>query len=268
MIRLLVSDLDGTLLDHSKKVSARELEALREMKEQGVELCLASGRMHLEIKQVMEEIGIAAHSVSQNGAYIHHKEGHHLHVKKFESELASKVYDIVKPYDLVQLICSGEGNYITHLTPSSDRIQARMFETFIIRDDMATALRSDLSTCKFSLFGELPILLQLKQALELSFGDQLTIYLADHDCLDIMPMNVSKGSSLLALLETIGLQPEEIACVGDSFNDVSMFQITPHSFAMQSAHPDVKRFAAHEVLSVSDAIRRVQALNAGMREQP
>ncbi|OCT14629.1 hypothetical protein A8709_24925 [Paenibacillus pectinilyticus] len=261
MIKLIVSDLDGTLLDHHKKVTQREIDTLQQVKESGITLCLASGRMNLEMQRVLQEIDHQAHSVSQNGAFIHLVDGTLLQSKLFEPSLATRVYQLFKDADVVQFICSGDANYIERLSPAADAIQVRMFEPFIVQNDMEQALQEAFPVCKFSLFGSLDILLGLKALLEKELGDQLDIYLSDKDCLDIMPHQVSKGSSLLTLLTHLGLKPEEIACVGDSFNDVSMFRITPHSFAMNSAHPDVKKHASFQVNSVSEVIAHVLAHN-------
>jgi Cof subfamily protein (haloacid dehalogenase superfamily) len=263
MIKLLVSDLDGTLLDHIKKVALRDREALTEAAGQGLAICLASGRMHSEITQVMNEIGIEAYSVSQNGAFIHLKDGRLLLSKSFAPELAVEIFEIAKPYDLVKFICNADGNHITHLSEASDRIQARMFEPIIVYPMAEEALTRDLPAAKFSFFGEMEVLQQVRKELNNHIGDQLTMYVSDHDCLDVMPLHVSKGDSLPLLLESIGLQADEIACIGDSFNDVSMFGITPHSFAMAGAHPDVKKAANYQVHSVAEALARIKAYNNG-----
>jgi Cof subfamily protein (haloacid dehalogenase superfamily) len=267
MIKLLVSDLDGTLLDHSKKVASRDREALTEAAGQGLELCLASGRMHSEITRVMDEIGFAAHSVSQNGAFIHLKDGSLLQSKSFVPELAAEIFGISKPYDLVKLICNAEGNHITHPTEASNRIQARMFEPFIVYPQAEEALMRQLRAAKFSFFGEMELLQQVRQELNNRIGDQLTMYVSDHDCLDIMPLHVSKGDSLPLLLEAINLQADEIACIGDSFNDISMFGITPHSFAMAGAHADVKKAANYQVRSVAEALNWIKAYNNGQSSE-
>ena len=261
MIKLIVSDLDGTLLDHHKKVTERELDALRQVKEAGITLCLASGRMNLEMQQVLQDMDHQAHSVSQNGAFIHMMDGTLLQAKLFEPSIAYQVYQLIKAYDVVKLICSGNANYIESLSPASDAIQARMFEPFIVNGEIKQSMKDAFPTCKFSLFGHVDNLLEIKTLLEKELQDQLDIYISDKDCLDIMPHQVSKGSSLLTLIAHLGLKPEEIACFGDSFNDVSMFGITPHSFAMHTAHSDVKKHAAYTVNSVSDAIAHVFAYN-------
>lgn len=261
MIKLIVSDLDGTLLDHSKKVNSREIAALMRAKEAGIRLCLASGRMNIEMQQVLQEMGHKAYSVSQNGAFIHLEDGTFLQSKLFHPVLADQVYQFLKDFDLVKLVCSGEANYITHLSPASDDIQSRTFQPFIVKEDVEQSLKGALPVCKFSMFGNIEILLELKALMEEKLGDQLELFISDKDCLDIMPLDVSKGSSLLILIEKLGLQPEEIACFGDSFNDVSMFKITPHSFAMKGAHPEVKQNAVYQVDSVAEAIGHVFAYN-------
>jgi Cof subfamily protein (haloacid dehalogenase superfamily) len=263
MIKLLVSDLDGTLLDHSKKVSSVDREALTRAAGQGMELCLASGRMHSEMTQVMDEIGFTAHSVSQNGAFIHLKDGSLLLSKSFAPELAAEIFSISKPYDLVKLICNADGNHITRLTEASDRIQARMFEPFIVYPQAEEALTRELPAAKFSFFGDMELLQQVRQELNNRIGSQITMYVSDHDCLDIMPLHVSKGDSLPLLLESIGLKADEIACIGDSFNDISMLGITPHSFAMAGAHADVKKAANYQAHSVAEALARIMAYNEG-----
>jgi len=261
MIRLFVTDLDGTLLDHGKKVSPREREALQRMKDAGLELCIASGRMHSEMVQVMDEIGFAAYSVSQNGAFMHDKNGELLHMQRFPAELAYELYQIARGYELVKLICSGDMNCLTERSAASDAIQARMFKPFVVRPDAAEALRHDLPACKFSFFGPMELLGHLRQAYEAHFGDRITMYYADHDCLDVMPLGVSKGDALRQLIDRLGLTPHEIACIGDSFNDVSMLELTPHSFAMTWAHMDVKKAAAREEESVAAALAHVHELN-------
>ncbi|UJF32141.1 HAD family hydrolase [Paenibacillus hexagrammi] len=259
MIKMIVSDLDGTLLDHSKKVSRREIDALKRIQAAGIELCLASGRMHVEMQQVMQEIDFEAHSVSQNGAFVHVKDGTRLFTHFFSPELAYEVYQVVKEFDMVKLICTGDANYTVTMDSATAEIQARMFQPFIVKEDVGAALQSDMRSCKFSFFGKVEVLMQVKEALQQKFGEQLDIYMADHDCLDVMPQNVSKGSSLLVLLEHLGLRPEEVACVGDSFNDVSMFGITPNSYAMKTAHRDVQLASAYQVHSVAEAIEHAFA---------
>ena len=56
------------------------------------------------------------------------------------------------------------------------------------------------------------------------------------------------------------MKQNEVACIGDSFNDISMFEVTPHSFTLHHAHPYVKEKANHIVRSVEEAIMKLPLL--------
>ncbi len=254
MIKLFVSDLDGTLLNHNKRVNDRELEALRFLKQNNISLALASGRMLSEMTKITGEIHHESWYISQNGAFIHTANETLLKSHFFRSELVAQVYQYTATNDLVKVICSGNTNFISHRNKASDHIQSRMFEPFQILENVKQTLLHFLPVCKLSYFGEMQELLAVKQSLEQQFGNQLTQFISDIDCLDIMPKGISKGSALLFLFEHLGLCPREVACIGDSFNDISMFEVIPHSYAMNHAHSDVKKSACNITDSVADAI--------------
>lgn len=265
MIKLWVSDLDGTLLDHRKQVSQRESEALTWAKSQGVQLVLASGRMLCEMTQVMSAIGHPTIFISQNGALTHLANEQLLTSHYFEPRLVSQVYARTASASIVRLICSGDVNYISHLTSASDLIQQRMFQPFQVLEDAECAITHSQPVCKLSYFGDMNELLLIQDQLDTQFPQQLTQFVSDIDCLDIMPYGVSKGSALRHLLNHLHIEPHEVACIGDSFNDISMFDVTPHSFAMHHAHPDVKKTATYVVDSVADAIYQLGSRDGLMK---
>ncbi len=76
-----------------------------------------------------------------------------------------------------------------------------------------------------------------------------------------MPLSVSKGDALKRLIKELGIAPEEIACIGDSFNDLSMFALTPHSFAMSASREEILSRASKVVHSVAEAIDLIIAYN-------
>jgi Cof subfamily protein (haloacid dehalogenase superfamily) len=254
MIKLWVSDLDGTLLDHHKQVSIREQAALRWLEAHDISYVLASGRMRTEMIHVMSGMNALPVCISQNGAFIHLANQQLYKSHFFDPSLVRQVYASTESPTIVRLLCSGEANYIRELTPASDLIQARMFEPFRIVADRDTAVMQSLPVCKLSYFGDMEELLLIKHKLDQNFSSQVTQFVSDKDCLDIMPFGVSKGSALLDLLDLLAISPDEVACIGDSFNDISMFEVTPHSFAMIHSHDDVKKTATYVVQSVAEAI--------------
>lgn len=253
-MKLFVTDLDGTLLDSGKKVTPRDRAALQLAASEGIEICLASGRMDQELQYVMEEIDGIYHRISQNGAFVYTKEGKLLQSTTFDAEVAKQLFLLAWEYRFVSLVCIDQSIYIPEKTAESRLVEDRMFAPFIEQPDILDRLADDFSPCKLSFFGDLEKLKQLQQEVENLFPNAMESFISDKDCLDLMPPGTSKGAGLGVLVREIGVKPSEVACVGDAFNDLSMFEFTPHSFAMAHSPAEIRHNAKFAVHSVADAL--------------
>ncbi|MFC0212729.1 Cof-type HAD-IIB family hydrolase [Paenibacillus chartarius] len=263
MIKLIVSDLDGTLLAHDKQVHERERTALLQASAAGVELCLASGRLHIEMEHVGQSIGLTPYIVSINGAYVFGPGGKPLYATGFDRELASEVYALGAGFQVGMLACTGELNVTPEANEIVERVNPRLQRPATLMPELPETLRGGgISLCKFSYFGEMAELKRLQAYAETKLGGRVTTYITDVDCLDIMPHGVTKGAGLAMLLKELGLKAEETLCIGDSFNDVSMFELTPHSFAMAGCDPLVRSSARHTAACVADAVAWALEFNA------
>ncbi|WP_176560412.1 HAD family hydrolase [Brevibacillus dissolubilis] len=263
MIRLIVTDLDGTLLDTNREIPAHNREAIRKAVEGGIQLGLASGRMHSELTAVMNELGEEAHRISQNGAFVYTKEEKLLDSKAFDPEVSVQLHQITREYDFATMICVDQTVYVEKRSAAVDALQERMFTKFVLEPNVGELIkRQEIVPCKFSLFGNMDSLLQLRDEVEKQpYSTEVDPVVSDRDCLDLMPKDVSKGNGLRVLLQELGLTTDEVACIGDSFNDVSMFEVTPHSFAMSHSLPELRAHAKHEVEDVASAIEWVLQYN-------
>lgn len=113
---------------------------------------------------------------------------------------------------------------------------------------------------KLFVYGEEEKIVSLDQELREAFREKVEVFISGKRYVDIMPIGISKGSALKLLMEHLQLESHEVACIGDSFNDVSMFTVTPHSFTLHHAHPYVKKQAQHVVRSVEEAIMKLPLL--------
>ncbi len=253
-MKLLVTDLDGTLLDAGKKVQPRDRKALQEAAANGIEICLASGRMDQELVQVMEEVGGVYHRISQNGAFVFTKDNRLLQSSTFEPKLAKQLLEAALPYDFVSLVCVDQTVYIPKKTEASEQVASRMFAPFVVEPDILRLLDQNLIPCKFSFFGDLDKLKKMQRELKEKFPGKMETFISDKDCLDLMPLGTSKGAGVRVLIKELGIHPEEVVCVGDAFNDLSMFEVTPYSFAMAHGPEEVRRSASQVVHSVAEAV--------------
>ncbi|WP_054949387.1 Cof-type HAD-IIB family hydrolase [Numidum massiliense] len=257
MIKCIVTDLDGTLLNERIEIQPSDITALLSAAQAGFELCFATGRAYGEIQQIMQKVGVSGYAVSQNGAWTYTKDGALLHAATFAAETAQQIIDILSSYDVVTLLCDADRYYIAEKTDRSREYVERLIIPCEQVGPLREAVGGRIQTSKINAFGKPERLKEATDAIAHALSDVVDTYIVNEDCLDIMPTGVTKGKGLSQLLDHIGMQVDEMACIGDSYNDVPMFALTPHSFAMANGPEDVRKKAAHTVASVAEAVERI-----------
>ncbi|KGX88127.1 Cof-type HAD-IIB family hydrolase [Pontibacillus litoralis] len=256
MIKLLVCDLDGTLIDGENKVKQQDVQAIQDAIDNGITLAIASGRMDHEIKAVLEllEQKENGHRVSQNGAFIYDKEGQAILSNTFPPEKIQELFRSTLGEDILTTVSTATDTYVLEDNLAAQEVQKRLFHKLIIEPDMLTKLGTEINPSKIAVFGKTDRLKALQKEIDATYDHYTESYISDPMCLDLMPKHISKGAAVKKLMQMYGYNPEEIACVGDSYNDLSMFELTPNSFAMPQAEDAVKEKATHVITDVADAI--------------
>ncbi|MCA0971820.1 HAD family hydrolase [Halobacillus litoralis] len=261
MIKLFVSDLDGTLLGMDHFIKNEDIDAVRRLIDKGTPLAVASGRMDHEIKEVLKRVGVAGHRVSQNGAFVFDAEEEHVHSKTFDQQTASEVMKAIDSEPMVKTVSTAEETYTEEHSKWIDIISEQLFHDIIVEPNMRNLFGSDIHPSKISLHGQEKDVMEAYKRMEQTFGDEVDSFISHETCVDLMPKAINKGTGLRALIEKLGLEPHEIACVGDSFNDIAMFELTEHSYVMSSAHEKVTERASTVVDHVHEAIEDLEKKN-------
>lgn len=254
MIKLIVSDVDGTLLHHHETIHPEDVRALREAQRSGITVAFASGRMLPELQGVMTRLDMKLPAVSQNGAYVHTADGELIHSAAFERELIASLAEAADGLPFTTLLAAPDHYVVKRLDDKAERLRRRLFAPLVELPELHERLGRQLVCGKISYMGEIEPLRELGRRLQAEYGDAIEVYISDSDCLDVMPRISSKGAGLAALLDHMRLKPEEAVSIGDAFNDLPMFAMTPNSFAMASSHADVQSKAAFTVHRVADAV--------------
>jgi Cof subfamily protein (haloacid dehalogenase superfamily) len=261
MIRLFVSDVDGTLLTKDS-ISPNDVASLQRAAAQRIEICLASGRMYPELQEIAKQLDIRCHCVSQNGCFVHTSTGQMIKSANFDAPIAHQLLSIAKNGEFPYTVsCSDNQIYIAQ-KKNAPELQARMFMPVNECLQIESVFAKSILPCKFSFFGKLNALEGFRLKLLKRFPQEINTFISDKDCLDVMPRHVSKGEGLKALLHHLGVSPEEMVCVGDSFNDLAMFSVTPHSFAMCHSDPVVQKAAHQVVSSVTEVVDWLTSYNS------
>lgn len=254
MIKLFVSDLDGTMF-HEGRLFERDVKALKELVNNDVILCFASGRLDYEIVKIMEELEGNFHRISMNGTYIYSNDGEELLDATFHPTVLGRIYEMVSSDKFLLYIADSSKYYIEKKTDLVKEIEKNANLDTLEVQNLKDELGKSIIPKKYVVLGEDDELLQLQEELQNELPEFITSFISAKNCLDIVPANVSKGSAIQILIEKLGIKPNEIACVGDSYNDLSMFELTPYSFAMENADDAVKKHASYIVPSVAEAVK-------------
>ncbi|WP_085505589.1 Cof-type HAD-IIB family hydrolase [Thalassobacillus devorans] len=254
MIKLFVSDLDGTLLGMNHFIKEKDKSAIDRLVKRGVDLAVASGRMDHEIRDIFERIGQKGHRISQNGAFVYGADNSHILAETFDAEVVRQVYrDLVKE-PMVTTVSTAEETFTHQHNEWIDLISEQLIHDIQVNPELADALGVEVDASKITVHGKEPDVMALQRKIDEKYSQKLDCFVSHETCVDLVPKGINKASGLQALFEQTGLKSEQIAVIGDSFNDIPMFQLAPHSYAMSNAHPEVQKQAAHVVDHVYEAI--------------
>ncbi|PDY39853.1 HAD family hydrolase [Bacillus thuringiensis] len=243
MIKLFVSDLDDTLVYDVNHMQKEDERALCWLAEKGTNICFASGRFTHRIDEVVKRFSFPYYTTGLNGATMLLPDGNLFHESSFENTVAQEIYRYIHKKGLADIVCANEQRYTKRKNEHHHNFEAYM----------------GVHIAEIEALEEEKIV-TLDQELRDMFQGEAEVFISGKRYVDIMPRGVSKGSALKRLMDHLQIEANEVACIGDSFNDISMFEVTPHSFTLHHVHPYVKEKANHIVRSVEEAVMKLPLL--------
>lgn len=290
MIRLIASDMDGTLLNNNHDIDKETVDAIREAEEAGIIFAISTGREYESVKEVLDRHNIKAQCILSNGAEYRDEEGNILDIININNKSARKIIDILDKNNFSARIFTNEGIFTTstrekaleeviyrtksfnpELTESEARKiseNLRFFTVLKYIDDLDKFFDDNLEVRKFVAFhNDIELIDKIKK--ELSKIPGLAIASSFRDNIEITDINAQKGIILEKVATKLEINKEEVMIIGDSFNDYSMFEIFEETVAMENAIPEVKAIAKYvtdtnDNLGVAKAIKNV--LNSEMHK--
>lgn len=264
MIKLVVSDMDGTLLNHQGEISPGNLEALHKLKNKGIDFAIASGRDYRSVFLIMHRYGIHCDAILGNGAQYVDDAGNLLMSCYMDKSVVKDVVSIFEERHFPYMIFTAQGMYTTQ-DPSfvrnafiersvrlfqhqvSDFDHGGKFEHIpanhlIFIDDLNDFLKKDIDIIKIESFS---FTKEQKKEIQSVLKDIPTIsYLSSYDDnVEVTDFYAQKGSILEKVIAMKGLKKEEVAVLGDGMNDITMFEKFPYGFAMKNGAKDIQNLA-------------------------
>ena len=242
-IRLLALDLDGTLLNDSKKVSPQTIEGLACLAQRDVRIVIASARPPRSVRHIYADLKLDTLQINYNGALIWDEPGGRA---VFHRPLAGKlVRGIIEMsrdlFEEVLVSCEVMDRWYTDKVEEKHTTETgRLF-----RPDVIAPLEEffEIDTTKLLLSAEPNIISRLEAQLLENFGDRVTILQTDEHLLQIAHPNVGKAQALQRVAGHYGVPMNQVMAIGDALNDVGMLQSAGIGVAMDNAHSAVKAVA-------------------------
>ena len=244
-IRMIVTDLDGTLVNAAYAITEENKKAVRDAAAHGVPTVIATGRMHRSAVNYAEALGVDAPIISYNGAIVETAGGELLASSYLEPQVVERVlgYVFAKGWYVQSYV--GDALYYVEQTEA-----ARVYESASKVYGEAVGRGGMLARTK-----EVPKLLvavpetdvaNVIRELRDKFRNEADVMQSSPNYIEIVRPGVSKARAMLALAEKRGIRAEEIMALGDSGNDIEMIRAAGLGIAMGNAIPAVKE-AADEI---------------------
>jgi len=232
MIKVIAFDIDNTLAELDKPMLDSTMNKLKQLEQSGIQLVFISGRPVSYVTGFVRQIGLNSPIVSgSNGGVIK--------------------YSITVPPNKVFQFEMTEYQALT-LKALKEELEMLMEESIWLQPNLTqvSAFHYTKDAC-----------LKLERILDEKFIDetfknQFKSYYF-HDCIDVMPIQISKGNGVLHILETLKILPNETIAVGDSVNDYSMLKIVGHPIGINIQDPNMNLI---NVKNITEALNQIQIL--------
>lgn len=250
MKKLIISDMDGTLLKKDKTISPKTVETVEQARKQGIEFTIGTGRIYPVVLDTVDTMKITQPLILCNGAIIQDPVTKEVYFSKtLENEVAIKILEIVSKaglyfyYYTIDSINAREVKYITAIYERQNRNSTRPDKIKInITDDIIYKAEND-EIFKIVIINEdAEKFEKVKEELK-HIEKNITITSSFWNNIEIVASGVNKGIGVKFIAEKLGLSHKDIMCIGDEENDESMIEVAGFSVAMGNANETLKKMA-------------------------
>jgi len=251
--KLICIDMDGTLLNDKKIISERNIKAIRLAHDIGVRIAVCTGRIFTSAESFSDLLGVKSPVIAANGAYIREKDSDEVIYKSsIGIQKCNKLLSVFRLYDIYPHFYTN-GMIFTENIEYSSRFYEKTNKTLPKDKQIKVVLVTDWDDVFKKYEAEIFKAIGIDSDVEKIRKAKITIrdmkefeVVSSHfDNFEVTDMGVSKGNAVKVLGDYYGIDREQIICIGDSENDLSMIKYAGLGIAMGNADEDVKEAAKY-----------------------
>ncbi|HEX2427371.1 MAG TPA: Cof-type HAD-IIB family hydrolase [Gaiellaceae bacterium] len=249
-IRLLLSDVDGTLVTKEKELTPRSVAAVRKLHDAGIQFAVTSGRPPRGMSMLIEPLALTTPIAAFNGGLVVDPELDVVEERVVRQDLVAPTIALIESFGLSVWVYRGADWLVRNPDgPHVDReAHTVQFEPTVV--DSFDAVDEGVAKI-VGVSDDYAAVATAATAAREEFGDHVSASRSQPYYLDVTHPKANKGHVVRFLADHYGIAPTEIATIGDGPNDVLMFAPSGLSIAMGNADPEVQR-AARRVTATND----------------
>ncbi len=252
-IRLIVTDLDGTLLNSEHVVTPFTEHVIREVQARGVLFTVATGKSFPSTPGITRQFDIQIPIICGNGTQVFTPDGTLLHEHPLLRDDAIEVVRISKARGFTPIVSTETGLLAEAWNESVQELVDHHEPVPVMVPDLEAALRSEYKPYKIVLMNRDPQRVnQFQLELEHTFAGRAQVLRSGLiTVVELLPAGASKGTALAYILDYLGIAPHETMCFGDNCNDLDMIRLAGIGVAMGHS-PEAVRMGADYVTGSHD----------------
>ncbi len=248
MIKLIATDLDGTMLDDKKQLPENFAQVIHDLRGRKIRFAISSGRSFCTLKKQFGDYIDDLIFICDNGAYVYDR-GTAVKVSTLPHDAVVNIIRYCEGLGLTILLCGKNGTWHNAVNPEHLAEIKSYYVNQIRLDDLT---QFDDEIFKIAVFEEGGIEHSALPKLAERYGDYFNVQLSGKFWVDIMNKGITKGSALHDVQNRLGVDYEETMAFGDYLNDIEMLENSYYSFSMENSHSLVKKTANFSTGSNND----------------
>lgn len=266
MIKLIASDMDGTLLNHNHKIPKENVELINYAKNQGIEFIVATGRAYYEALPALNEENINCDVISFNGGIVYDKNGNIISITPMLPKDLYYTIEILKSFDISYQLYTKNTIYTksieTDINAYIDLIRSNGYDPDV--EHLRAEAQQKLDVGYITEVENIELYLNEKEnppikiiaisndisklenaAKLLSENTSISVTSSGANNIEIMHKNATKGEALKEIAKIYGINLENAVAIGDNLNDQAMLDIVGYSIAMKNGNTILKEQAKY-----------------------
>ncbi|MBD5471540.1 MAG: HAD family phosphatase [Lachnospiraceae bacterium] len=243
MIKLIASDVDGTLIkDSTPDLYPEMVDTIRELKKKGILFCAASGRQYESLRNVFRDVADDIAYIAENGAHIRYQ-NQNISVTPMRREHIEEIMFMLRPYygECETIISTPNGSLVE--SQNEDFLNLITYGYHNAFRRVEDVLKADETIIKIAVYRKESIRELGEKLFIPRWQDKVKVCMAGEEWVDFMDSSVDKGNGLKILEDYLKIDRQETMAFGDNNNDIGMMQTAGHSYAVDTAVDEVKQAA-------------------------